>query len=179
MVELLLRGLEQADIREHRDVMADYALFIVDGANALPLRVDFTVLAPVPDLAAPAAVVRELVPHALVEGTIMTTGLQQLRRAADDLVERVASDAGEGRVEVADAHLCVGHQHAFLGRIEHRSGLAQVADVLAQGVYGGQPATFLEAQGGEQNQPGNHYEHQPLDRTQVLERAEVGAELAQ
>ena len=52
-----LRFLYRGDIREHRHVVTDLAFGVGNRANCLPLRVNFTAFASIPDLAMPITVV--------------------------------------------------------------------------------------------------------------------------
>src|SRR5690606_6817896 len=132
------RTLERGDIGEDRHVMADPPLFVTNHANALPLRVDFAALASVPHLAAPGTAVFQGLPQALVEVGVVATGFEYRWPAPENLIAAVGGDAAEGRVDVNDALFRIGDQHTFLGRVEHRCGLAQtVVDGTLLGDVGG------------------------------------------
>ncbi|MNC35248.1 hypothetical protein D3C75_837240 [compost metagenome] len=128
--QFLFRMLDRADVAEHRHVMAELAFIVADGANGLPLRVDFTALAPVPDFAAPLALFRQGGEYLLVERQAMAARLELVRALADDLVLLVAGDAHEGTVDVHDQAMAVGHQHAFEGAVEHCRSHAQAFTVF-------------------------------------------------
>ncbi|MNV84286.1 hypothetical protein D3C71_1781480 [compost metagenome] len=66
-IEFALRMLDRADIAEHRHIVTELAVVIVDGADGLPLRIDLATLAPVPDFPAPFALGRQGVEHVPVE----------------------------------------------------------------------------------------------------------------
>ena len=131
VVQFALGALEGADVGEHRNEVADLALFVADGADVLPLRVHLAILAAVPHLAAPGATVLQSLPHAVIEGGVMPAGFQQAGLQADDFLLAVAGDAAEGRVAVHDALLGIGDQHPFLGGVEYRGGLAQAVFIIA------------------------------------------------
>ena len=80
---------------------------------------------------------------------------------------------------MGDAHLGIGDQHALLGGIKYRSGLAQIADMPAQGLFRRQTAALLAAQGVEQDRGSKQNETQALDDAQVAKVADAGTELAQ
>nr|GFD55841.1 hypothetical protein [Tanacetum cinerariifolium] len=66
--------LDAGDVREHGDKMSDRSAVVFDGADTLPLRVDFSVLAPIPDLATPLPGGENGLVHALVEIRTVTAG---------------------------------------------------------------------------------------------------------
>src|SRR5450759_3284611 len=92
-LELLLRLHGVADVAEDTDVVGRPALLVVDGADRQPLGVDLAVLAPVPDLAPPAAGGRQGGPQVAVEGLVVAPGLQDPRVPAEHLRLGVAGDA--------------------------------------------------------------------------------------
>ncbi|MNP26410.1 hypothetical protein D3C76_1192670 [compost metagenome] len=122
--------LDRADVAEHRHVMAELAMIIVDGADRLPLRVDFATLASVPDLAAPLPSGRQGLEHVPIELGAVTSRLELAGKLAKDLFLRVAGNVHEGPVYVHDAAIEVCDQHAFQGTFEHRGGHAQALAVL-------------------------------------------------
>jgi len=71
VVELFLRLLDQGDVAEHAHVMGGDGARVAHGADGQPLEVDFTVLALVPDFAAPEAAGDQLVPQGLVERRVV------------------------------------------------------------------------------------------------------------
>ena len=125
VIQLTLRTLERGNVGEHRHVVTDTPLLVVDHADALPLRVDFAALAPVPHLATPGAAALQGMPQTMVEGRVVTPGFEQGGALAENFLAVVAGDAAEGRVDVNDALLGIGDQNAFLSRIEDGCGLAQ------------------------------------------------------
>ncbi|MCY1180442.1 hypothetical protein D9M73_208840 [compost metagenome] len=105
-------------------------MIIVDGADRLPLRVDFATLASVPDLAAPLPSGRQGLEHVPIELGAVTSRLELAGKLAKDLFLRVAGNVHEGPVYVHDAAIEVCDQHAFQGTFEHRGGHAQALAVL-------------------------------------------------
>lgn len=65
--QFLLRMLDCADVTEYRHVMAQFTIVVANGANGLPLRVDFAAFAPVPDFPAPLALIGQRGEDLLVE----------------------------------------------------------------------------------------------------------------
>ena len=63
MLQFAFVLLEQGDIGEQRHEPLDVTLSITHGTDVLNHGVDFTVLAPVPDLATPLALFDQIVPN--------------------------------------------------------------------------------------------------------------------
>ncbi|MNZ67791.1 hypothetical protein D3C78_860470 [compost metagenome] len=129
--QLTLGMLDRADVAEHRDVMTQLAAVIADGANRLPLRIHLAAFAPVPDLAAPLALLRQGGVNLLVERRTVTAGFELARALAEHFVLVVAGDLHERPVHVHDQAIAVGHQYPFQGAVEHRGSHAQALAVLA------------------------------------------------
>lgn len=125
VVQLMLRALQCTDVGEHRHVVTEAPLFVMDDADALPLRIDLAALAPVPHFAAPGPAIFQRVPHALVEAGVVVPRVEQIGALPEYLLAAVAGDATEGRIDMDDALVRVGDQHTFLSGIEHGSSLAQ------------------------------------------------------
>jgi hypothetical protein len=129
--QLALGVLDRADVAEHRHVVGQLAAVVVNGADGLPLRVDLAVLAPVPDFAAPFALLGQGGEYLLVERGVVAARLELARALAQHLVLLVAGDLHERPVDVHDQAVAVAHQHPFEGAVEHRCGHAQALAVLA------------------------------------------------
>ncbi|MNV60274.1 hypothetical protein D3C71_1527320 [compost metagenome] len=127
-------------------------MVIMDGADGLPLRIDFTALAPVPDFAAPLALLGQGGEDLLVERHAMATRLELVRALAQHLVLLVAGDAHECAVDVHDQALAVGHQHPLEGAVEYRRGHAQPLAVFAA-------KTSADADEGEQARARHENQH--------------------
>ena len=111
--ELLLVFLDRGDVREQCDVLAWPALRVVHGADVLHFGVQVAVLAPVPDLAVPMAVVDQAAPQFGVERPILAAGVKEARIAPERFFAAVAGDAREGLVDVDDLTIGVGDHDAF------------------------------------------------------------------
>ncbi|MNP46300.1 hypothetical protein D3C76_1402900 [compost metagenome] len=111
--------------------MTQLAAVIADGANRLPLRIHLAAFAPVPDLAAPLALLRQGGVNLLVERRTVTAGFELARALAEHFVLVVAGDLHERPVHVHDQAIAVGHQYPFQGAVEHRGSHAQALAVLA------------------------------------------------
>ncbi|MCY1425051.1 hypothetical protein D9M71_408300 [compost metagenome] len=83
--------------------MADLAVLVVYRPDALPLRVERSILAAIPDFAAPVLLLADVEPHVAVELRIVPARLQQVRCLAESFGLAVASDAAEGRIDIGDA----------------------------------------------------------------------------
>ena len=104
---------------------------VMDAADALPLWINFTTLAPVPDLSAPAAFLAKLLPKSLIKRRIMTPRLEYCRAFAEHFSGVVAGDTREGRVDMHNFKSRIGHQHAFLCGLKNGCGLSQQMFVVA------------------------------------------------
>src|SRR3546814_302737 len=125
LVELFARALERREIGEHRHVMAELALVVMDAAQVLPLRVHLAILASVPDLAAPLAMLFQRQPHLVVEGCVVLAGREESRGLSKDFLGAVSGDAAERRIDVHDVLAWISDQHAFLSAVEDCGGLLQ------------------------------------------------------
>ncbi len=162
--QLVLGILDCADIRKHRDVMADLVVVVANDTNRLPLRVDLAAFTPVPDLAAPLAQAVQGGKHVTIEIRPMTTGLEQIGSLAQHFVPSVTGNCNEGTVNVHDQAVAVRHQHSFAGAIEDGGGLAQaltIGAVLARPEKPGHPYSDQEDQRGADQHPGITVDQQP------------------
>jgi hypothetical protein len=121
LVLLLVR-----DVREGGHIVGGLALGVAHGRDGQPLWVHLAVLAPVPDLALPAAMLADRLPHAAVEPAVVPHGLEHARRLADHLVARIAGDGAERPVHADDGAVLLGDDHTLGAVVEHRGCLAQV-----------------------------------------------------
>ncbi|MGC3985311.1 MAG: hypothetical protein QM777_11610 [Pseudorhodoferax sp.] len=125
--DLLFRGLARAQVGEGRHVVRDLIrAALAQRRQAQPLRVHLAVAAPVPDLAAPAALAGQHGPHLRVEGLVVLAGGQELGVAAQRLLGLVAGDLGEGRVHHDDAVVRVGDDDAVGALLQHAAGQFQL-----------------------------------------------------
>ena len=95
----------------HRDVARDPARVVTHRADGRMLEDPASVPGAVHDLAAPRVAAGEAPPHGLVEGGVVVPALEDPGVAAQDLVAGVARHALEGRVDVGDPPVRVGHHH--------------------------------------------------------------------
>ncbi|MCH2242804.1 MAG: hypothetical protein MK041_12975 [Aquabacterium sp.] len=123
-LQRLLVALVHGHVAEDADVVRDPALRIAHAADAQQLGIDRAVAAAVPDLAAPLASLGQRLPHRAVEGLVLAAGGEHGRRAAQHVLARVAGDGAEGGVDLNDAALQVGDDHAFAGVVEDAGGHA-------------------------------------------------------
>ncbi|MNP23980.1 hypothetical protein D3C76_1167110 [compost metagenome] len=92
----------------------------------------------------------------------MAAGAEDSRIPAQHLGLLEAGDAGEGAVDMDDVAPRVGDQHAFLGGVEYRGGLAQAAFMGAARVQVLLQVAQVQAQQGVEQQAGDHNEKQAL-----------------
>ncbi len=123
LVEFLPRAFQRREVGEHRYVMAEITLVVVDAAQVLPLRIHLAVLAAVPDFAAPFAMIFQRQPHLSVEGCVVLAGGEEFRCLPEYLFGAVAGDATERGIDVHDVLAWISYQNAFLGAVEDRSRL--------------------------------------------------------
>src|SRR5674476_116933 len=101
-MDLLFRFLAITDVAEHRDVVRQSMVVIVDGSDGHQLRIEAAVLAPVPDLTRPFAGTEQIRPHVLVESRIVPAGPENTRVATDDFIRAKAGDILEGLIDAQD-----------------------------------------------------------------------------
>jgi hypothetical protein len=141
--QFVLGILDRADVGEHRHIVAELAVIILDGADGLPLRVNLAALAAVPDFPAPLASGLQGLEHRLVEIQGMVAGLEHAGLVAQDFLTLVTGDFHEGPVDVDDLAASIADQHPFAGAVEYRCRLAQtlaVFTLVAQAAVGAQKA---------------------------------------
>ena len=123
-LDLVFRCLALGDVAHGADVMTDLAIVAQHRADAQPFRVDFAVLAAIPDFPLPGTQFAQAVPQAAVEGRVVPPGLQDADLASHHIFGLVAGDFAEGAVHPQDDSMAVGDHHAFLG-FEGRGGNPQ------------------------------------------------------
>ena len=101
--------------------MGDLACLALDARNRKPFRVDFTVLALVPDLPMPATLLEEFIPNVPVELGIMPSRFKQARVLANNLVGAIAGTCREGMVGAQYCPRRVGDKDCLAG-FESRGG---------------------------------------------------------
>ena len=144
-LQLQLVLFEGGDVGEQREVLAHHALFVAHGADGLHLGVVLAVLAAVPQLALPVALVLQLLPHRHVEAALLAARFQEARVVAQGFLAAVAGDAAEGLVDVDDAAVFRGDHDAFAGVREHAGGQVQALfGLLAFDGQAGQAGDLLD-----------------------------------
>ncbi|MNL42809.1 hypothetical protein D3C87_1652900 [compost metagenome] len=156
--QFLFGVLDRTDVGKHRDVMAELPQIVANDADGLPLRIDFTAFAPVPDFPTPLAYAVEGREHRLVEIRRVTTGLEQAGALTQHFIALIAGYLHEGRVDVNDQAFAISDQHAFTGAIEHRSRLSQALTIFATFAQpGADSQTTQQARPGNEDQPRAEY----------------------
>ncbi len=102
-LDMLLRCLVLGDVAEDADIVAQRAAGIAYLADRQPLRKDAAVLAPVPHLALPVALVIDGLPHGPIERLILAARGQHARILAQRIGLAVAGDLGKRMVDHHDA----------------------------------------------------------------------------
>ena len=124
--ELALVLLERRDVGKERDVLSDGAAGVAHGADGLHHRIDLAALAPIPDFAVPVALLGQVVPQAGVKRLFLAPRAEDARRAAEDLVARVAGNARESVVDLDDLAVGGRDHDPFAGVGEHAGGQLQL-----------------------------------------------------
>ena len=131
--DAVLGLLALGDIDVGGDEMRGRTVFAGDRRNDHPFRVNLAVLAPVPDLALPAALGQQATPHLAVEVVIVPPRLEHPRGIADAFLGRVAGAFGKCRIDPQDDPVGIGYDHRFM-RLESGGGNAQLGlDAVALG----------------------------------------------
>ena len=120
-----LGQLALRDVGKHADKMADGAIRRPHGRDRQRFDEALAILAPVHQLAIPAAVLVQAAPHGFIKLRQMRAAAEEGRVAADGLFRLVAGDGGKGRIDGNDAVAAVGHQHAFADGVEDDEGAPQ------------------------------------------------------
>ena len=166
--------------------MGGLARAVAHGGDGQPLGINLAIAAPIPDLPLPLAALLQGAPHLPVVLRILASRGQLRRRGASDLLERVAGDLGEGRVDGDDPRLVIGDDHALAGIGEYRRvtlelalRLVQCFQARVQFLVGlcqlrGQAPTARHRRDQVDAQPQRHHEQQYPVTTGVLQRLVVG-----
>ena len=126
VVNLRLGLFHIAHVAEHGDVVEHLVVGPLDHVDREPLRVHPAVLAPVPQLPAPAPGGVDGGPHEAVKRGVVAPRLEHPRVAADSLGFRVARDLLESPVDRKDGPRGIGDHQALADALEDRCGQAQL-----------------------------------------------------
>src|SRR3990167_7422556 len=100
LANLVFGRLALGDVNERRHVVGNPAIVVRNRRNMHLLRVDFAVLAAVPDLALPMALLLQHLIQCRVESVVVPTGAEHAGGLANHLVVFVARNPGEDRKSV-------------------------------------------------------------------------------
>ncbi len=126
LLELFGVALELRNVLEDTDVVGDAALVVAQRRKAQPFAVDVAVARQAAHLAFPAAVLLHRLEHGGHEQAVAAVAAQQRDRMAHHVIEGVAGDAGEGRVDVQKAQLVVGDHDAVAAFLVDAAEQAQL-----------------------------------------------------
>src|SRR5690606_4257886 len=129
--QFLLGALLLGDVVEHHHVQDQLAVLVVDRARLDLAQELLAVLAPLPDLAVPAALAPDLPADVLVERGVVLEAVEHAGVAADDVVPIVAGHAQERGVDRDEIEVAVDHRHRLVHAAQHFAGDAQLAVGLA------------------------------------------------
>ncbi len=161
--QFLLGMADGTDIAEHGHVMGQFTAVVTDGADRLPLWIDFAALAPVPDLAAPFALLGQRGEDLLIERCAVAAGLELARALAEHFVLLIAGDTHERAVDVHDQALTVGHQYAFKRAVKYCRGHAQALAILTAQARTDADEVEQAGAGNEDQQRTDQYPHHYID----------------
>src|SRR5690606_24904275 len=115
------------DVVEHRHVQDQLAVLVVDRARLDLAQELLAVLAPLPDLAVPAALAPDLLADVGVEGGVVLAAVVDVGVAADDVLFVIAGHAQEGGVDRDEVEVAVDHRDRLVHAAQHLAGDAQLA----------------------------------------------------
>ena len=105
--------LALGNVGKNRDVAANAAFWTAQGADRQIFRKDLAILAPVPDFAAPVALVLQLLPQGCVKRFFMHARFQQTGITANHLTARITGNLAEGVVHPQNVALVIGNDGAL------------------------------------------------------------------
>ena len=126
MLQLVLVLLHQCDVGEQGDMVDGAAKRVADGADGGHFRVDFTVLALVPDLPIPMVLLAQRMRDGQIELCGMAPGTEHAVVATKRLLARVTGDPGKGLVDLHDVAIGIGDHDPLAGMREHAGGELQL-----------------------------------------------------
>src|SRR5690554_3214916 len=116
-VGLLFGSPPKRHIGQRRYVVSELSRCIHDSTDGNPLRINFTVLAPVPDLTLPATLLINGAPHLAVKAGIVTPRTQDAGIFTPHLFGTVAGDLLESSVDLENGSIGSGNEHSQM-RVE-------------------------------------------------------------
>jgi len=114
IVDFLFRLFAFGDVEKSADIIRDFFFFANHGCNGQPFRIDFPVLAAVPDLALPEIVAMQHFAHTREKPGVVPIRLEHAQVFADRLFGTVATQIRENTVDTNDHLILIGYDHAFL-----------------------------------------------------------------
>ncbi len=124
-VDTLFAGLALTHVAEKADIAHQLILIVANGGNADPARVSLATLALEPELPFPAAGLQDLAVHIIHLIGLLTVGAEHHRQLASDLVDAVAGDPDECRIDLDDLAGGIGDDDGRRGMVEYGCGAAQ------------------------------------------------------
>ena len=116
--EVLLESLSLGDVLLDRDEVGDLTALVVDRRDRLRLGVEAAVFASIDHLASPRLPAQNGFPETPVERRLVLSGLLQAQRPAHDLRDRIAGEAGEGRIGPDDGSAAIRDDDAAGGGVQ-------------------------------------------------------------
>ena len=133
VLQLVLVLLERGDVGKQGHVMLRLAVAAIDRRDGQHLGIDLTVLAFIPDLTVPMALVDQVAPHGDVIGIVLAPRLQQPRVLAQNFLAAIAGNAREGIVDVENRAVSVSDDDALTGIGKDTGSLDGALGLLALG----------------------------------------------
>ena len=125
VAHLLFDAFALADIGQHRHIARHVAMRIADRRERDAHRIALAVAARAGQFAFPVVAAVELGPDPLIEAVIGTPA-QAGQRMTEDVLGRVARDAGESAIDGANAVLGIHHDDGVARVLEHLRGLLEM-----------------------------------------------------
>ena len=123
-MDMLFGALALADVIEAAGIVRHRAVGAPHRGDRQPRRIHFAVLAAIPHLAMPQAMLGDARPHLAPSAVVLAPGGKQSGGLADDLVPRVAGDEGQRRVRRNDALVGIGDADRRCARRKNRRSQA-------------------------------------------------------
>src|SRR5450759_1171028 len=114
IVNFIFSLLAFGDVKKRTNIIRDFAIFADNGGNGQPFRINFFVLAAVPDFPLPVIVAIQDFPHTWVELLILVIRLEHAQVFADSYFGTVAGQFRENTVDSNNRIILVRYDHALL-----------------------------------------------------------------
>ena len=121
VADLFFRLFGLGGIGEGRNIVRGLPIRAFHRRDGLPFRINFAVLAAIPDLARPSAGIQQLPPHIGIKFLVVPPGFEQRRFLSHHFIRAVAGHVGESIIDADDGAAYVSH-HDTVQRLEGGGG---------------------------------------------------------